>query len=483
VSIQDPRELAVAAKTEEGRTGAAKRDQDIARPAPEIVVVDDEQDMCDLLSEQLSQRGYAVRGFTSAKAALDALPTSDAAILLVDLNMDELDGIELCRMALSVRPDLDVIVMTGFGSIELAVRAMRAGAHDFVSKPLSIDMLALTLERALRERALRGELDRLRNRMQGGELPNIVSSSAAMNRVIDVVHRVAKSEASVLITGESGTGKELVARALHERSERTGEFLAINCSAIPENLLESELFGHARGAFTGATHERAGLLSEASKGTLFLDEIAEMPLGMQAKILRALQERRARPVGSSREVEFDARIVTATNRDLEDEVKAGRFREDLYYRINVIRVELPPLRARGSDVLLLAQYFLERAARRNPAARRRIGHAVAERLASYDWPGNVRELENCIERMVALSRSEELALEDLPAKIREYHPTEVVTLSEDPNDLPSMATVEERYLRKVLAAVGGNKTLAAKILKLDRRTLYRRLAELEAGSR
>ncbi|HEX6277717.1 MAG TPA: sigma-54 dependent transcriptional regulator [Polyangiaceae bacterium] len=483
MSIQDPQELASEKPAVDGRAGASKQKTDNAGPAPEIVIVDDEQDMCDLLSEQLSQRGYSVRAFTSAKAALDALPASDASLLLVDLNMDELDGIELCRMALSVRPDLDVIVMTGFGSIELAVRAMRAGAQDFVSKPLSIDMLALTLERALREQSLRGELDRLRQRMQGGELPNIVSSSAAMNRVIDVVHRVARSEASVLITGESGTGKELVARALHERSERTGEFLAINCSAIPENLLESELFGHARGAFTGATHERAGLLSEARKGTLFLDEIAEMPLGMQAKILRALQERKARPVGSSREVEFDARIVTATNRDLEDEVKAGRFREDLYYRINVIRVELPPLRARGSDVLLLAQYFLERAARRNPAARRRLGQAVAERLASYDWPGNVRELENCVERMVALSRTEEITLEDLPAKIREHHPTEVVTLSEDPNDLPSMATVEERYLRKVLAAVGGNKTLAAKILKLDRRTLYRRLAELEASGR
>jgi two-component system response regulator HydG len=450
---------------------------------PEIVIVDDEQEMCDLLVEQLTRQGYAARGFTSAKAGLDALVASDAAVLLVDLNMDELDGIELCREALSRRPELFVIVMTGFGSIEHAVRAMRAGAHDFVSKPISIDMLGLTLERALRERRLRGDLERLQRRIEGGELPNIVSKSDAMHRVIDLVNRVAKSDTSVLITGESGTGKELVARALHERSGRTGEFLAINCSAIPENLLESELFGHARGAFTGATHERAGLLSDARGGSVFLDEIGEMPLGMQVKILRALQERKARPVGSSREVGFDARIITATNRDLEEEVAAGRFREDLYYRINVVRIDLPPLRARGGDVLLLAQYFVERAARRNPTVRRRISHAVAERLASYDWPGNVRELENCIERLVALSRAEELSLEDLPAKIREYRPTEVVTLSEDPNDLPSMATVEERYLRKVLAAVGGNKTLAAKILKVDRRTLYRKLAELEAAGK
>src|SRR6186713_476674 len=246
--------------------------------AAQIVVVDDEQEMCDLLTAQLAPRGYSVRGFTSAKAALDALPASDTAVLLVDLNMEELDGIELCRKALSSRPDLIVIVMTGFGSIEQAVRAMRAGAHDFVSKPISIDMLSLTLERALRERGLRDELDRLRRRVEGGELPNIVSSSAAMNRVVDVVQRVAKGDVSVLITGESGTGKELVARALHERSGRTGPFLAINCSAIPENLLESELFGHVRGAFTGATHERPGLLIEAKGGTVFLDEIGEMPL-------------------------------------------------------------------------------------------------------------------------------------------------------------------------------------------------------------
>jgi two-component system response regulator HydG len=447
----------------------------------EIVVVDDEKDMCDLLSAQLAPRGYAVRGFTSAKEALEALPSSDAVVALVDLNMAELDGIELCRKALASRPDLIVIVMTGFGSIEQAVRAMRAGAHDFVSKPLSIDMLALTLDRTLRERSVRDELERLRRRVAGGELPNIITSSPAMNRVVDVVQRVAQGEVPVLVTGESGTGKELVARALHERSGRTGPFLAVNCSAIPENLLESELFGHVRGAFTGATHDRAGLLAEASGGTVFLDEIGEMPLGMQVKILRALQERKVRPVGGAREVAFDSRIVTATNRDLEEEVAAGRFREDLYYRINVIRIELPPLRARGGDVLLLAQYFLERAARKHPNARRRLGHDVAERLASYHWPGNVRELENCIERLVALARTEEVALEDLPAKIREHSPTEVVTLSEDPNDLPSMATVEERYIRKVLAAVGGNKTLAAKILQVDRRTLYRRLAELGAG--
>jgi two-component system response regulator HydG len=300
--------------------------------------------------------------------------------------------------------------------------------------------------------------------------------------ITDVVSRVANSEASVLITGESGTGKELVARALHDRSGRNGPFLAVNCAAIPENLLESELFGHTRGAFTDARTERAGLFTEASGGTLFLDEIGEMSLAMQPKILRALQERKVRPVGSSREVDFDARIITATNRDLEVDVAKKRFREDLYYRINVVRIEMPPLRARGNDVLLLAQHFFERSAQNNGTTPLRIGHGVAECFVKYPWPGNVRELENCVERMVAVARYDETTVDDLPAKIREYRPDALTMMSDDPNDLPSMATVEERYIRKVLAATGGNRSMAAKILKLDRPSLDQKLAELDLSS-
>jgi two-component system response regulator HydG len=293
----------------------------------------------------------------------------------------------------------------------------------------------------------------------------------------DMISRVAQTDTNVMITGESGTGKELVARALHERSGRRGPFLAINCAAVPETLLESELFGYVRGAFTDARTNRAGLFVEANQGTLFLDEIGEMPLSMQAKLLRALQERRVRPIGASQEIGFDARIVTASNRDLEGEVAAKRFREDLFYRVNVVRIDVPALRKRGNDVLELAQFFLQRAAERSSKEIKSIDRTVTDVLMSYDWPGNVRELENCIERAVALARFDRLTLDDLPSKIREHRPSEVYSSSEDPLELPTMDLVEERYIRKVLASVRGNKTLAAKVLGFDRRTLYRKLKD------
>jgi DNA-binding NtrC family response regulator len=447
--------------------------------APSILVVDDDPDMCELAEADLTRRGYNVRTYTSADEALVALDTTDFSVLLVDIHMEGMSGLEMCRAALAKRPNLIVMVMTGFGSIEHAVGALRAGAYDFITKPISMDALSLTLERALRQRNLQDELIRLRKRVDHHDLPNLVGGSLAMQRVTDIVNRVADSDAPVLITGESGTGKELVARGLHERSGRTGPFLAINCAAIPENLLESELFGHVRGAFTDARIARPGLFAESNGGTIFLDEIGEMPFGMQAKILRALQEKKVRPVGSSQEVIFNSRLITATNRDLESAVAEKRFREDLYYRVNVVRIEMPPLRARGNDVLLLAQHFLDRAANRSGTSPIRLSRPVAEQLMNYDWPGNVRELENCIERIVALSRYDETTLEDLPPKIREHRPSEVVTVSDDPNDLPPLSVVEERYIRKVLAAVGGNKTLAAKVLKLDRRTLYRKLSRLD----
>jgi DNA-binding NtrC family response regulator len=442
---------------------------------PGVLVVDDDREMCELAEAGLTQRGYAVTWRLNPDEALSLLDSDDFWVLLVDIHMDGMSGLELCRAALGKRPDLVVVVMTGFGSLEHAVGAMRAGAYDFITKPVSMDALALALERAVRHRTMSDELRRLRRRVEDRELPNVIGTSIAMQRVADVVNRVADSDTNVLITGESGTGKELVARGVHDRSSRKGAFLAINCAAVPENLLESELFGHVRGAFTDARTSRTGLFVEADNGTLFLDEIADMPLGMQAKLLRVLQERKVRPLGASQEIPFDARIVAATNKDLETEVAERRFREDLYYRINVVRIDMPSLRSRGNDVLLLAQHFLERAAGRTGKNVTRLGRLVAERLVNYDWPGNVRELENCMERAVALARFDEITLDDLPAKIREHRPTEVFTVSDDPNDLPAMHIVEERYIRKVLAAVGGNKTLAAKVLGFDRRTLYRKL--------
>jgi two-component system response regulator HydG len=297
-----------------------------------------------------------------------------------------------------------------------------------------------------------------------------------MNDVRDLVERVSQSTASVLITGESGTGKEQVARLLHERSsQRDGPFVAVDCAALPEALLESELFGHVSGAFTDARSSRTGLLVRATGGTLLLDEIGEMPLGLQPKLLRALQERRVRPVGSNEEVGFDARIIAATNRDLEAAVEERRFREDLYYRINVIHVHLPPLRARGSDVLLLAQHFLGRLSRQSEKRIDGLSPQVAEKLLAYTWPGNVRELQNCMERAVALARFEEVMVEDLPEKIRSYRRQAVLVDSDDPSELLTMEEVERRYILRVLEAAGGNKTIAARILGFDRKTLYRKL--------
>jgi two-component system response regulator HydG len=325
---------------------------------------------------------------------------------------------------------------------------------------------------------------RLREAVSRPRLDQIVGQSAAMRRVVELVDRVADSESSILVTGETGTGKELIARAVHEQSRRRGgPFVAINCAALPETLLESELFGHVRGAFTDARITRAGLFVQATGGTLFLDEVGELPVALQPKLLRVLQERRVRPVGGDREVPFDVRLVAATNQDLESRVAERRFRDDLYYRINVIHVALPPLRARGGDVLLLAQRFVERCATDTGKRVMGISAGAAERLVAYSWPGNIRELQNCIERGVALAQYETLVVEDLPEKIRSYHHSHVLVASEDTTDLVTMEEVERRYICRVMEAVGGNKTLAARILGFDRTTLYRKLEKYEASSR
>jgi DNA-binding NtrC family response regulator len=311
---------------------------------------------------------------------------------------------------------------------------------------------------------------------------DLIGSSAAIQTVYDLLGRIADSAATVLITGESGTGKEVAARALHERGPRKGRpFVAINCSAVPETLLESELFGHARGAFTDARVARAGLLLQATGGTLLLDEIGDMPIALQPKLLRALQERTLRPVGGDEEMPFDVRVIATTNRDLHALVEEGRFREDLYFRINVIHVELPPLRARGGDVLLLAQHFIDVHAARAGKHVAGLSPPAAEKLLAYSWPGNVRELQNCIERAIALTRHERIGVEDLPETVRAYKRSHVLIATDDPSELVSLAEVERRYVLRVLEAAGGNKTSAAHILGVTRKTLYRKLEEYGAA--
>jgi two-component system response regulator HydG len=375
------------------------------------------------------------------------------------------------------QPGVPVVVITAFGSMDTAVAAMRAGAYDFVTKPIEMDLLALAVERAIEHRKLSEKVRALSRAVARSQrFDELLGASAPMQALFDELERIADAEASVMIIGESGTGKELIARALHNRSRRAAEpFVTVGCSALPEALLESELFGHTRGAFTDARSARQGLFLHADGGTLFLDEIGDMPLALQPKLLRALEENRIRPIGSDREVPFDARIIAATNRDIESAVDAGQFRKDLYFRLNVIQLNPSPLRARGTDVLLLAKHFLERFA--DSADKRVTGmtDTVAEKLLAYEWPGNVRELRNAVERAVALTRTEKLTVEDLPQKIRAYSSSQLVVGGYDPTELIRLEELEKRYILHVLHAVNGNKTMAGRVLGIDRKTLYRKL--------
>lgn len=442
-----------------------------------VLIVDDDTSMCELLAEGLAQHGYDAHWHASAPEALAALAEQPFEIVLTDINMRDMNGLELCQKATEAYPDLPVIVITAFGSMETAVQAIRAGAYDFITKPFDIDVVAIAIERALKHSALTREVQRLQKAVdESRRFDELLGASPAMKEVYDLLERVGESESTVLVSGESGTGKELVARALHRRSKRNaGPFVAINCAAMPEHLLESELFGHTKGAFTDARSARPGLFVQAKGGTIFLDEIGDMPVGLQPKLLRALQERTVRPVGGDTETPIDVRVVAASNRDLETAIEERKFREDLYYRINVIHVELPPLRARGADVILLANHYLEHFALQSQKDVRALAPEAAEKLSAYAWPGNVRELANCMERAVALTRNETIAVADLPEKIRTYRTSHVLVAATDPTELVPMEEVEKRYILRVLEAVGGNKTLAAQVLGLDRKTLYRKL--------
>jgi len=440
-----------------------------------ILVVEDDPDLGELLRDRLSRRGFEVCTQLQPEAALERLAAEDFDAVVTDVRLRRSDGIALCADVTASRSDVPVIVITAFGSLETAVAALRAGAFDFLPKPFEIEELAFRLDRALAHRHLGAELRRLRVDSRP-PVEGLIGQSPAMQRLRDLVARVACSDAPVLITGETGTGKELVARAVHRHGVTPGgPFVALNCAAVPGPLLESELFGHERGAFTDARTSRTGLLLEARGGTLFLDEIAELPLTLQPKLLRALQERRVRPLGAAGEVPCDARVVAATNRDLDLAVAEGGFRKDLFFRLDVLRIDVPPLRERGNDVLLLAQSFLRAAAGRHGRAVEGLSRGAAEKLLDYPWPGNVRELENTLERAVALARHDQVLVEDLPERIREHRRAGPPAVGEDPSELVSLEVVEQRYVVRVLEAVGGNKTLAARILGLDRKTLYRKL--------
>jgi two-component system response regulator HydG len=414
---------------------------------------------------------------TSSREALETARAGEFDVVLTDLQMPDVDGLELCREIVEAHPDVPVIVITAFGSMDAAVAALRAGAYDFVSKPIEAETLVLILDRAVKHRNLLDQVRRLSETVKASQgFDELIGASAAMRRIYDLMSRIADLDSSVLIVGESGTGKELVARALHRRSSRQdGPFVGFNCTAVPDTLLESELFGHTKGAFTDARTDRVGVFLQADGGTLLLDEIGDMPQSLQPKLLRALELRTVRPVGSNQDVSFDARIVATTNRDIDSLVADGKFREDLYYRLNVIQIDLPPLRARDNDVLLLARHFLEHYASASGKQVTGIATPAAERLLAYPWPGNVRELRNCIERAVALTQYDSVVVADLPEKIREHAKPPVVAASDNPADLISLDELERRYISHVLSATSGNKTIAARILGLDRKTLYRKI--------
>jgi two-component system response regulator HydG len=448
-----------------------------------LLIVDDEKDMGDLIQHALKRAGHDAVAVTSASAALEMVASEDIEVVLTDLGMAEMNGINVCERVIGTQPDIPVIVVTGQSTLDSAVASLRAGAYDFITKPVDVKLLALTVERAITHRRLHEEVKRLRmaNASVGdSKSPLLLGQSTRMRKVQDLIGRIASSDTSILVHGETGTGKELIARAVHAASPRAkGPFVAINCAAVPLNLLEAELFGHARGAFTDAKGERKGLFIEATGGTLFLDEIGELPLEVQPKLLRALQERTVRPLGSNTELPFDVRLICATNRDLEYEVFQKRFREDLFYRVNVVSLEVPPLRERPGDVLLLAQHFLQRFATANGKEALSLSDSAAQKLIGYGWPGNVRELENCIERAVALAQFDKLTVEDLPEKVRAYQVGRFVVSADDSTEVVPMDQVERSYIQRVLSLTGGNKARTAQLLGLDRRTLYRKLERYE----
>ncbi|MBK8233638.1 MAG: sigma-54-dependent Fis family transcriptional regulator [Candidatus Eisenbacteria bacterium] len=446
-----------------------------------ILVVEDDREFGALLETGLRAAGFDVRWTDEAEPAREAALRESFDAVVTDIHLRGASGLDLCAELNRARPELPILIVTGFGNMESAIAAIRAGAYDFITKPLELEVLVGAVDRAVQHHSLGVEVRRLRaGAPVTGDWGGMIGSSPVMRRMFEQLERVADTEAPILITGESGTGKELVARAVHAHSRRApGAFVPLNCAAMPEALLESELFGHARGAFTDAKAERTGLFVQASGGTLFLDEVGEFAMTLQPKLLRALQERRVRPVGGTAEVPFDARLISATNRDLEFEAETGRFREDLYFRLNVIRIEVPPLRERGDDILLIAQRMIDQIAARDGRSVRGLGVAAAERLIEYPWPGNVRELQNCIERAVALADHDLLLVEDLPERIRRssahLKPASPTAVGGPGSPMLSMEEVERRHILTVLNEVGGNKSLAARILGLDRRTLYRKL--------
>jgi DNA-binding NtrC family response regulator len=442
--------------------------------SPKILVVDDEETIRMMLKETLSSWGYQVTCAGTGVAALEAMQGQLFDAALVDIRMPEMDGLSFLREVKRRDDSIEVVIMTGYPTVQTAVEALKEGAYDYLPKPLIMDELRHLITRLMERRFLRREVNALRSRL-GEQLAvnELVGTSPAMQRVKDIIGKVAVADSPVLIEGESGTGKELVAAAIHRLSARgKGPFIPVNCSAIPADLLESEFFGHVRGAFTGAVADSVGLFRSAHGGTIFLDEVAELPPTLQAKLLRVLQEMEVRPVGSTKAYTVSVRVIAATNRNLEDAVKDGTLRQDLFYRLNVVRIQMPPLRERKEDLPALISHFLRRF---NQRFRREVTGIAPEALAAlsaYDFPGNVRELENLVERAYAMGARDHISLTDLPSLTLSARPSPISART-----LPTLAEVEKELILRALAIHKNDKEQCARSLGLSRRTIYRRLKE------
>ncbi|WP_346351342.1 sigma-54 dependent transcriptional regulator [Oceanimonas sp. AH20CE76] len=445
-----------------------------------ILLVEDDAALRELLEEELEAEGYRVTACGDAEQGRHWLQTQPPDLLISDLRLPGKDGLSLLPALKAQEMPPAVLIITAFGSVQQAVKALQAGADDFLTKPLEMDHFLLTVSRLLENRRLRREVQQYRNMLAIEQFHGIIGQSPAMQQLFHQIRQVATADAPVLVQGESGTGKELVARALHDQSQRSaGPYMVVNCGGIPGELMESEFFGHAAGAFTGAKSRRAGLFQQANGGTLLLDEMGEMPLPLQAKLLRVLQDGKVRPVGSDHEIQLDVRIIAATNRNLTEAVADGSFREDLFYRLETFALQIPPLRERGDDIQRLAAFFLTRFNARQQRHIKGFSDEASALLQHYAFPGNVRELQNAVERAATFCDGALIDVEHLPQRIREQGdagPEPAAgegRASEHAEALPSLETVQRRHIHRVLAATEGNKRRAAEILGITRRTLYR----------
>lgn len=450
-----------------------------------IVLVEDDRDLRELLQEELEAEGYQVIACGDAEQGKQLLATQAVDLLISDLRLPGADGLSLLPSLASSDSPPAVLIITAFGSVQQAVKALQAGADDFLTKPLEMDHFLLTVSRLLDNRKLRHEVQHYRSLLAVEQFNGMIGQSPAMQHLFQQIRQIAAAEGPVLVQGESGTGKELVARALHDQSSRRdGPYMVVNCGGIPSELMESEFFGHAAGAFTGARSQRAGLFQQANGGSLLLDELGEMPLALQAKLLRVLQDGKVRPVGSDHEIQLDVRIIAATNRNLTEAVADGSFREDLFYRLETFGLQVPPLRARGEDILKLTEFFLTRFNARQKQSIKGFSDAALVLLQQYSFPGNIRELQNAVERAATFCDTVLIETRHLPQRIREQTgapllPANTAVIPQQPNQpadadaLPTLETVQRQYIHQVLAATDGNKRRAADILGITRRTLYR----------